>query len=196
LRRSQAPDITSLLIAWRDGDGAAFEQLLPLVYAELRRLAHRQMRRERRDHILQTTALVNEAYVRLVGSSGVRWQNRAHFFAISAQLMRRILVDAARERVSLKRGGQSVRFTLDEMAIVSPQPDPNLIALDDALKRLRSIDARKSHVVELRYFGGLSVKETALSLDVSPETVMRDWKTAKLWLLREMRQGPTDGSDS
>ncbi len=192
----EAPDVTRLLLAWRDGDRAALEQLLPLVYAELRRLAHSQMRRERAGHPLQTTALVNEAYLRLVDSSRVRWQNRAHFFAISAQLMRRILVDAGRARGSLKRGGESVHVALEDTAAVSGQPDQDVVALDEALTRLAAVDARKSQVVELRYFGGLSVKETAQALHVSPETVMRDWKVAKLWLLRELNRGARDGPAS
>ena len=182
-----APDVTRLLLAWRDGDADALQALVPVVYAELRRLAHRQMRNERPGRTLQTTALVHEAYLRLVDSDRVRWQNRAHFFAISAQLMRRILVDAARARGALKRGGEVVHVTLDEAPLVSREPETDVIALDEALTRLAAVDARKSQVVELRYFGGLSVEETAEALHVSPETVMRDWKLAKLWLLRELR---------
>ena len=180
------PDVTRLLLAWRNGDDRALEQLIPLVYSELRRLAHRQMRGERPGHMLQTTALVNEAYLRLVDSDRVRWQNRAQFFAISAQLMRRILVDAARSRGSLKRGGEDRRVALDEVAVVSHEPDAALMALDDAVTALAALDPRKGQVVELRYFGGLSVEETAEVLQVSAETVMRDWKMAKLWLLREL----------
>jgi RNA polymerase sigma factor (TIGR02999 family) len=179
------------LLAWRDGDRAALEQLVPLVYAELHRLAHREMRRERPGHTLQTTALVNEAYLRLVDSSRVRWQNRAHFFAIAAQLMRRILVDDARARASSKRGGDAVRVAMEDSPVASPPPDVDLLALDEAMARLAAVDMRKSQVVELRYFGGLSVEETAEALHVSPETVMRDWKVAKLWLLRELKRDST-----
>ncbi len=192
-----APDVTRLLLAWRNGDGQALDRLVPLVYSELHRLAHRQMRGERPGHALQTTALVNEAYLCLVDSDRVRWQNRAHFFAISAQLMRRILVDAARSRGSLKRGGEAASLALDEAAVVSEERDAALIALDEALSALADLDPRKSRVVELRYFGGLSVEETAEALQVSAETVMRDWKMAKLWLLRELKRdaaGPA-GSD-
>lgn len=180
--------MTRLLLAWRSGDRAALEELVPLVYAELRRLAHRQMRRERPGHTLQTTALVNETYLRLVDAKQVRWQNRAHFFAICAQLMRRILVDHARARGSLKRGGDAVHVALDDTPLGSPPPDADLLALDEALTSLATVDVRKSRVVELRHFGGLSVEETAEALDVSPETVMRDWKVAKLWLLRELKR--------
>jgi RNA polymerase sigma factor (TIGR02999 family) len=180
-----------LLLAWRDGDRAALEELVPIVYAALRRLAHDQMRGERPGHILQTTALVNEAYLRLIDSNRVRWQSRAHFFAIAAQLMRRILVDDARARGSLKRGGAAVHLSLDDAPVVSRQPDMDILALDEAMTRLAAVDARKCQVVELRYFGGLSVEETARALHVSPETVMRDWKVAKLWLLRELKQAAT-----
>lgn len=181
-------DVTRLLLAWRRGDSAALDRLVPLVYAELHRLAHRQIRAEPRGHLLQTTALVNEAYVRLVGSKRVQWQNRVHFFAIAAQLMRRILVDDARARGSLKRGRHAVRVALDDVLVASPPPDPGLLALDEALTRLAAVDLRKSQVVQLRYFGGLSVEETAEALRISPETVMRDWKVAKLWLLRELKR--------
>jgi len=186
-----ASDFTRLLLAWRDGDRVALDQLVPLVYAELRRLAHCQMRRERPSHTLQTTALVNEAYLRLVDSKRVRWQNRAHFFAITAQLMRRILVDDARARGSLKRGGKAVHVALEDTPVASPPPDADLLALDEALTRLAAVDKRKSQVVDLRHFGGLSVEETAEALHVSPETVMRDWKVAKLWLLRELKREAT-----
>lgn len=184
----EASDVTRLLLAWRDGDRTALDQLVPLVHAELRRLAHRQMRRERPGHTLQTTALVNEAYLRLVDSKRVRWQNRAHFFAIAAQLMRRILVDDARARGALKRGADAVHVALGDIPIASPPPDADVLALDEALTRLAALDTRKSQVVELRYFGELSVEETASALRVSPETVMRDWRVAKLWLLRELKR--------
>jgi RNA polymerase sigma-70 factor, ECF subfamily len=182
-------NVTRLLIAWRDGDRAALDQVVPVVYEELRRLAHRQMRGERAGHTLQTTALVNEAYMRLVeGSDRVRWQNRVHFFAISAQLMRRILVDDARARRSLKRGGNAVHLSLEAAPALTRKPNPDLVALDEALTALAAVDLRKSRVVELRYFGGLTVDETAEALQVSPETVMRDWNMAKLWLLRELNR--------
>lgn len=178
--------VTELLVAWSGGDASAFDELVPLVHGELHRLARRQMRRERDGHTLQTTALVNEAYLRLIDVSRVRWQDRAHFFAMSARLMRRILVDHARSRRYLKRGGGAPRVTFDEGLAVSAEPAPDLVALDDALESLARIDRRKSQVVELRYFGGLSVEETAEALDVSPGTVMRDWRMAKAWLLREI----------
>jgi RNA polymerase sigma-70 factor, ECF subfamily len=181
-----SPQITELLLAWSDGDEQALDRLLPLVHDELHRLAHRYMAGERPDHPLQTTALVNEAYLRLVDSSRVRWQNRAHFFAVSAVLMRRILVDVARARQKQKRGGDAVRVTFDDALAISHEPNPALIALDDALKALAAIDARKSKVVELRFFGGLSVDETAEVLKVASVTVMRDWAMAKAWLLREL----------
>ncbi|MGE5198968.1 MAG: sigma-70 family RNA polymerase sigma factor [Rhodospirillaceae bacterium] len=178
--------VTELLVAWSGGDTSALEHLVPLVHAELRRLARRQMRRERAGHTLQTTALVNEAYLRLVDLSRIRWQDRTHFFAMSARLMRRILVDHARSRRYLKRGGNAPRVTFDEGLAVSAEPAADLVALDDALQAMARVDARKSQVVELRYFGGLSVEETAEALHVSPETVMRDWRLAKAWLLREI----------
>jgi len=178
--------ITEILLAWGDGDESALERLMPIVYAELRRLAHRYMNREREGHTLQTTALVNEAFLKLIDSSRVRWQNRAHFFAVSAQLMRRILVDFARSRHYQKRGGAAQRVSLDGALLVSVARSGDLIALDDALTALAAIDKRKSEVVELRFFGGLSVEETAEALKVSPDTVMRDWRLAKAWLLREL----------
>lgn len=183
---SSSRAVTELLLAWNQGEQAALERLVPLVYAELRRIAHRYMNRERRGHTLQTTELVNEAYLRLIDANQVRWQDRAHFFAISAQLMRRILVDFARSRRYLKRGGGAHRATFDEALFVSPAPGPDLVALDDALGALAVKDARKCRVVELRFFGGLSVEETAEVLKVSPDTVHRDWRLAKAWLARQM----------
>ena len=180
------PAVTELLLAWGGGDVGAFDQLLPQVYDELRRLARMQMGRERKDHTLQTTALVNEAYLRLIDVSRVRWQDRAHFFAMSARLMRRILVDHARSRKYVKRGGEAQRVALDEALIVGEERGPELMALDDALQALAVVDPRKSEVVELRFFGGLTVEETAEALHISPETVMRDWRLAKVWLLREL----------
>ena len=181
-------EVTGLLLAWSEGEQTAFEKLVPLVYAELRRVAHRYMGRERHGHSLQTTALVNEAYLRLIDARRVRWQNRAHFFAVSAQLMRRILVDFARSRQYLKRGGAAQKVSFDEGLVVLKEQGQDLVALDDALKALAAIDGRKSQVVELRFFGGLSVAETAEVLKVSPDTVLRDWRLAKVWLAREMRK--------
>ena len=178
--------MTALLIEWRDGDPGALEKLLPLVHDELRRLAKRHMAAERPDHVLQATALVNEVYLRLVDIRRVQWQDRAHFFAMSARLMRRILVDAARARKNQKRGGALQRVTFDEALPVASDSPVDLIAIDDALQSLAAQYDRKSQVVELRFFGGLSVEETAEVLKISPETVMRDWKFAKNWLLREL----------
>ena len=175
-------EVTELLIAWSEGDKTALDQLMPLVYEELRRLAHHHMRREHPGHTLQTTALVNEAYFRLVDQKRVRWQNRAHFFAISAQLMRRILIDHARSHTRAKRGGGVRELALDEVAIVAQEQAANLIALDDALRSLAAIDERKGRIVELRFFGGLSVEETAEALKISPRSVMREWSLAKAWL--------------
>ncbi len=183
---TQATDITRLLKAWGSGDAAALEQLVPLVYRELRRLARRRMRAENPGGTLQTTALVNEAYLRLVGVTNMAWQDRVHFFAVSAQIMRRILVDAARSRVSARRGGPERRFNLDEHLDASPQRARELIALDDSLNALAQMDPRKARVVELRFFGGLSVEEAAEVLKISPQSVMRDWKLAKAWLGREL----------
>jgi RNA polymerase sigma-70 factor, ECF subfamily len=179
-------EITELLLAWSNGEPDALQKLAPLVYAELQRLAHHYMAGERPGHTLQPTALVNEAYLRLIDSSHVRWQNRAHFFAISAELMRRILVDFARSRGYHKRGGEARRISLEEAPPIAIERSADLVALDDAMSALAAIDERKSRVVELRYFGGLSVEDTAEVLKVSPETVMRDWRLAKVWLRREL----------
>lgn len=179
-------EVTQLLIAWSNGDEAALEKLIPLVHQELRRLAKRCMARENPGHTLQPTALVNEAYLRLIEQKHVHWQNRAHFFGISAQLMRRILVDMARARHYRKRGGQARQVSLDEALVVSKERGEDLVALDDALQTLTKMDERKGRVVELRFFGGLTVAETAEVLKVSPDTVMRDWKTAKVWLHRQL----------
>lgn len=181
-------EITQLLLAWNQGDEQALNRLVPLVHGELHRLAHRYMAGERPGHPLQTTALVNEAYLRLIDSSRVRWQNRAHFFAVSAQLMRRILVDVARARAKLKRGGDAIPMSLDEAMDMPREPGPDLIALDDALTMLAAFDERKSKVIELRFFGGMSVEETAEVLGISQMTVMRDWGLAKVWLLRELEK--------
>ena len=184
-------DVTSLLRAWSLGDEQALQQLIPIVYEELRRVASQQMAGERESHTLQTTALIHEVYVRLVDVPGASIRNRAHFFAMCARLMRNVLVDFARSRGYQKRGGGAAHIALDDALLVSPAPDPDLVELDDALDRLAAFDPRKSRVVELRFFGGLSVEDTAEALDVSAETVMRDWKVAKAWLLREMDpEGP------
>jgi RNA polymerase sigma factor (TIGR02999 family) len=181
------PQVTQLLIDWGNGDENALQQLIPLVHDELRRVARRHMAHERAQHTLQATALVNEAYMRLIDIRQVRWQNRAHFFAMSARLMRRILVDFARSRRYQKRGGGAQKVSLDEALIVSPEPGSDLVALDEALTALAAVDQRKAQVVEMRFFGGLSVEETAEALHVSRDTVMRDWKLAKAWLLRELK---------
>jgi len=178
--------VTALLRAWSDGDESAFDALVPLVYGELRRLARVYMRRERHGLTLQPTALVNEAYLRLVDIQRVSWQDRAHFFAVSASIMRRVLVDMARTRASLKRAGGIQRVLFDENLTAANEWSVNLVALDDALGALAEKDVRKSQVIELRFFGGLSVEETAEALHVSPRTVMRDWRLARAWLSREM----------
>ena len=179
-------EVTLLLVAWSDGDEAAREQLVPLVYDELHRLAHQYMNRERPGHTLQTSALVNEAFLRLIDQKDVHWQSRAHFFGIAAQMMRRILVDYARGRRYAKRGGDARHISLNEVAIVSEERAAEVVALDDALTGLAAIDPRKSQMVELRFFGGLTIEETAEVLAVSPGTVMRDWTLAKAWLRREI----------
>lgn len=182
-------DVSALLRAWSDGDHRALDALTPIVYTELRRLAHRYMRRERSDHGLQTTALVNEAYIRLVDYKRMQWQNRAHFFAVSAQVMRRILVERAR-RQNIKRGRGVQHVPLDETAVVSDDPLVDFIALDDALNALARVDPRKVQVVEMRFFAGLTVEETAMVLKLSPVTVRRDWSAAKIWLYRELTRQP------
>lgn len=186
MTKSSPKEITQLLLAWSHGEQAALDQLIPLVHDELHRIAKRYMRRERPGQTMQTTVLVDEAYLRLIDSSRVHWQNRAHFFAIAAQLMRRILVDFARSRHNLKRGGRAEQVSLDEALVISPERGADIVALDDALKALASLDARQSQVVELRFFGGLSINETAEVLKVSEGTVRRDWSLAKAWLHREL----------
>jgi RNA polymerase sigma-70 factor (ECF subfamily) len=183
---SSVVEITSLLKAWGQGDKSALDALMPVVHNELRRQAHRYMRQERPGIAFQTTELVNEVYLRLVDSSSVRWQDRAHFYAISAQLMRRVLVDLARSRHRAKRGGQAIRVTFDEALDTPEVSAPDWIALDDALKTLHALDERKCRMVELRFFGGLSVEETAAVLQVSLDTVARDWRFARTWLRREL----------
>lgn len=179
-------EITTLLLAWSHGQSSALDQLIPLVHDELHHIAKRYMRRERPGQTLQTTALVHEAYLRLIDSSRVQWQNRAHFFAISAQLMRRILVDFARRRHNLKCGGAARKVSLDQALVVSRETGAEMIALDEALNTLASLDTRQSQVVELRFFGGLSVNETAYVLEISEGSVRRDWSLAKAWLHREL----------
>jgi RNA polymerase sigma factor (TIGR02999 family) len=181
-------DVTQLLRAWSEGDTQALEQLTPLVYQELHRRAHWQMARENPGHTLQATALVNEIYLRMVDLRGVSWRDRAHFFAMSSRLIRQILTDAARSKHAQKRGGQSPHVAIDESLLVSEEPRADVIALDDALSSMAVIDPRKSRVVELRFFGGLDIDETAEVLGVSAETVKRDWKLAKAWLRRELTQ--------
>jgi len=180
------PHVTELLLAWGRGDRSALDELVPIVHQELRRLARLQMRGERDNHTLQTTALVNEAFIRLVDLRRIRWQDRAHFLALSARLMRRILVDHARSRNYRKRGGGALNVALDDSLELAKERSADLVALDDALETLARMDPRKGQVVELRFFGGLSVDETAEALSISPETVLRDWRLAKVWLLREV----------
>ncbi len=184
-----AHDVTQLLIAWSDGDKSALDKLMPLVYEELRRLAHHYMSRERAGHTLQTTALINDAYLRLVNRKSVHWQNRAHFFAICAQLMRTILVDHARARGYKKRGGGARPVELDEAMVVSQERAAEVVALDEALTELEALDPKQGRIVELRFFGGLSIEETAKVLHLSPATIKREWSTAKAWLYRELNRG-------
>jgi RNA polymerase sigma-70 factor, ECF subfamily len=189
--QNEPGSVTALLFAWRGGDDGALEQLVPLVHEELHRIARGCMKGERPGHSLQATALVNEAYLRLMGAQQVDWQNRVHFLAVSARLMRRILVDFARSKKYQKRGGGAQAVTLDEGLIVA-EPGRDLVALDEALDALAQLDQRKAKVVEMRFFGGLTVEETAAALKVSPDTVMRDWRLAKAWLLRELRGNSSD----
>lgn len=192
---SSSPDeVTQLLQDWSNGDKAALDRLMPLVYEELRRLAHHYMGRERPGHTLQTTAIVNEAYLHLINQRGVQWQNRAHFFGIASHLMRRILTGYARSRQCLKRGGGAQQVELEEAMLVSDERVAEMVALDDALNSLAQIDERKSQLIEMRFFGGLSIEETAEVLGVSPGTVMRDWTLAKAWLRCEMDKEAQDGS--
>lgn len=180
-------EVTRLLRAWGGGDPAALDQLTPVIYAELRRRAHSYMKNERRDHTLQTTALANEAWMRLVDVSAVDWKDRAHFFAIAANMMRRILVDAARARGRGKRGGAAQRVDFDEIPDISSRRDREVLAIDEALETLARLDPRKAKVIELRFFGGLSVEETAEVLKLHEQTVLRDWRLARVWLMREIR---------
>jgi RNA polymerase sigma-70 factor (ECF subfamily) len=184
-------EVTQLLMDWSSGNQAALDRLIPMVDRELHRLAHHYMRRENAGHTLQTTALVNEVYLKLIDQKNVHWKNRAHFFALSAQLMRRILVDHARNRQYAKRGGGARRISFDEALVVSSERGTDLVALDDALNKLTSIDLRKAKVVELRFFGGLSVEETAEALQISAVTVMREWSMAKAWLYNSLSNDST-----
>ncbi len=184
-----SPDVTQLLVAWSNGDEGAFEQLVPLIYDELHRLARRYMQRERHGHTLQTTALVNEAYMQLVKQRESNWQGRSHFFAASAQAMRHILVDMARGRNRQRRGGDVVRLSLDEALVFTPERASELVALDDALTALTKLDERKSRIVEMRYFAGLTIEETAEVLKLSHATVEREWQRAKAWLSLELKKG-------
>ena len=181
-------DVTGLLLEWQQGDEAALDKLTPLVYDELRRIAHRYMRQERDGHTLQTTALVNEAYVRLVGGHRIEWQNRAHFYGVVAQVMRHVLIDHARRRGYAKRGGDAQQVSFENGDVMSTERAAELVALDEALDQLTKLDPRKARVVELRYFGGLSLEETANVLEVSLMTVRRDWRAAKAWLYRALRR--------
>ncbi|MFN0084999.1 MAG: sigma-70 family RNA polymerase sigma factor [Blastocatellia bacterium] len=191
---STSHEVTKLLIDWGNGDQAALDRLMPMVYAELRQIARRYMSRQNPGHTLQTTGLINEAFLKLVGSKDKHFQNRAHFFGVAAQAMRHILVDYARAKQYEKHGGGAKQVSLDEALVVSVERAAELVALDDALKELAKIDARKSRVVEMRYFGGLSVEETAIVLNVSTITVMRDWSLAKAWLHRELSKGGENDS--
>jgi len=186
---TSSPDsITKLLIEWRDGDETALNRLIPLVYDELHRMAHRQMRRERQEHTLQTTALINEAYLRLVDHKGMRWQNRAHFYGVAAQAMRRVLVDEARNHNTNKR--KHDRVNLEEAVLIPPKKAPDLVALDEALNDLAALDPRKSEIVVMKYFGGMKDKEIAEALGISTATITREWSSAKLWLLKAMSRQP------
>jgi len=189
---SDSDNVTRLLLEWGDGNQQALEALVPLIYKELRNLAHNFLYRERPGHTLQTTALVHEAYLKLIDQNDARWQNRAHFFAIAAQAMRRILIDSARKHAAAKRGGPQAELSLDEVADIALEPDINLLKLDEALNELAKIDLRQSRIVELRYFGGLTIEETAEVISVSPATVKREWMMARAWLHQELTDGDLD----
>ena len=194
MANSPSPQITQFLVEWTKGDRSALDQVFPLVEAELRRMAHRYMNRERAGHTLQTSALVNEAYIKLIDQHAVRWQNRAHFFAISAQMMRRILVDHARRKKYAKRGAGAIHVSLTNADAIKAGPDAEVTALDEALTRLESLDMQQAKIVELRFFGGLTIKETAEAMGVSVDMVKREWNTAKAWLYREMTDNSYAGS--
>lgn len=186
------PEVTQLLADWGRGDRSALEKLLPLVHAELRRIAQRQMSHERPGHTLQATALVNEAYLKLAGQQEFEWQNRAHFFAVAAQVMRHILIDHARAHARDKRGGGAIQVSLNEAAVLAEDQAEHFVALDEALRTLEQIDPQKGRIVELRYFGGLSIEETAEVLNISPRTVRREWQRARAWLYRMISEGTAD----
>jgi RNA polymerase sigma factor (TIGR02999 family) len=177
-------EVTRLLVSWSDGDESALEQLMPMIYRSLQKIARNHLNRERSSHTLQTTALVHEAYLKMIDQNSVDWKNRSHFFAIASQAMRRILLDYARKRISEKRGGDGEKISLDEIDVASVSPNQNLLALDEALKELEKIDSQQSRIIELRYFGGLTVEETAEVLQISPRTVAREWAMARAWLLK------------
>ena len=185
-------EVTQLLAAWGNGDRTALDKLFPLVHAELRRIAQRQMSQERPGHTLQATALVNEAYLKLAGQEGFEWHNRVHFFAVCAQVMRHILIDHARAHARDKRGGGAVQVSLDEAVLIGGQPPEYFLALDEALRSLERVDSQKARLVELRYFGGMNIDETAEVLNISPRTVRREWRRAKAWLYRMITEGTTD----
>jgi RNA polymerase sigma factor (TIGR02999 family) len=193
---AEADNVTKLLADWSRGDQRALEELLPLIYNELRRLAHNFLYRERPDHTLQTTALVHEAYLKLIDQTDSHWQNRAHFFAIAAQAMRRILIDSARKHTALKRGGVGDKLSLDQVANISREPKPELLALDEALNRLAQIDEQQSRIVELRYFGGLTIEETAQVLQLSPATIKREWAMARAWLYQALTEDSSKSSSN
>ena len=186
-------EVTQMLLDWSDGNKEALDRLMPLIYDELRRLARHYMRRERRGHTLQTTALVNEAYMRLIDQRSVQWQNRVHFFSVAARMMRRILIDYARSRQVAKREGELRKVSIDEAATIAHEPDASLIAIDDALTSLEALDPRKVQVIELRFFGGLTIDETAAALNTSHATIERDWTTARAWLYREVSRSELSG---
>jgi RNA polymerase sigma-70 factor, ECF subfamily len=185
-------EVTQLLADWAQGDKSAFDKLFPLVHDELRRIARRQMSHERPGHTLQATALVNEAYLKLAGREGFEWQNRAHFYAVCAQVMRHILIDHARAHARDKRGGGTIHVSLEEVAVIAPEQADEYLALDEALRFLESVDPKKGRIVELRYFGGLSVDETAEVLDLSPRTVRREWQRSRAWLYKMITEGVGD----
>lgn len=185
-------EVTQLLADWGRGDKSAFDKLFPLVHDELRRIARRQMRQERPGHTLQATALVNEAYLKLAGHEGFEWRNRAHFYAVCAQVMRHILIDHARAQARDKRGGHAIQVSLNEAAVIAEGRAEELVALDEALRFLEAVDPQKGKIVELRYFGGLTIEETAEVLDMSPRTVRREWRRSKAWLYRMISEGTTD----
>src|SRR6266550_3905137 len=190
---SNSDNVTQLLLEWSDGNQNALQELLPLIYGELRRLAHNFLYRERAGHTLQTTALVHEAYLKLIDQRDARWQNRAHFFAIAAQAMRRILIDSARKHAAQKRGGAQEKLALGEVASISLEPDTKLLALDEALDALAEIDPQQSRIVELRYFGGLTIEETAEVMNSSPATVKREWAMARAWLHQKLTENSLEG---